>query len=119
MDEQQKDWFRSRLLEQKAALISAEGGHNAALLREEGDDSPDVADQASRTGGELVEIQLLNDRANLLHKIDLALQRLNDGSYQSCASCGAEIPLERLRAKPSASLCLACQERKDQAGTLG
>jgi DnaK suppressor protein len=115
MKDEQIGWFRARLLEQKRELTSPGDDHSSSLLWQEGDDSQDTADQASRAGGDLVEIRLRNDRANLLRKVDFALQRLADGSYQSCASCGGEIPLERLRAKPSASLCIACQEKKDHA----
>ena len=113
MEEPQTHLFRTLLLEQKAALTAPGNDHNASQLRQETEESPDLGEQASRTGGNLVELQLINDQANLLRKIDFALKRLDEGTYRTCTSCGNEIPLERLRAKPSASLCLACQEEKD------
>ncbi len=41
-------------------------------------------------------------------EIDLALQRLDGGTYGSCVSCGRPIPVERLEALPWAALCVPC-----------
>ena len=60
-----------------------------------------------------VDDQLAEDDRNLVEKIDFALRRLEAGTYGQCTGCGAEIPLARLEAKPSVSLCIACQEKKD------
>ena len=76
----------------------------------------DPDEQAVRAATTLVEDRITADHEKLLRKIDFALLRLEDGTYQQCANCEKKIPLERLRAKPSASLCLACQELKDAAG---
>ena len=43
-------------------------------------------------------------------KIERALRKIQDGTYGVCERCGREIPDERLRAVPSASLCIRCQE---------
>jgi DnaK suppressor protein len=60
-----------------------------------------------------VNDRIVEDDLNLLQKIDLALSRLEAGTYEECANCGDAIPLERLVAKPSVSLCVPCQELKD------
>jgi len=39
----------------------------------------------------------------------------DDRRYGECAGCGGTIPIARLRAKPSVSLCVACQEKKESA----
>ena len=113
MDAKELEWFRSRLLEQKASLTSPPDGHNVSLFSQEGGDSLDASDQANRSGEDLVVIRLRNDRANLLRKLDFALERLDDGTYGTCTACGKTIPRERLRAKPSVSLCISCQDKKD------
>ncbi len=46
--------------------------------------------------------------------IDLALTRLEDGSYGICADCNQEIPPRRLQALPFATLCVACQSLADK-----
>jgi DnaK suppressor protein len=73
----------------------------------------DIEERAVQIASETVERQIADDDRNLLRKVDYALQRLDQGTYSQCENCGAPIPLERLLAKPSASLCLACQMQKD------
>jgi DnaK suppressor protein len=43
-----------------------------------------------------------------LAEVDRALERLADGSYGTCSTCGREIPLPRLRVRPEARLCVGC-----------
>ena len=57
---------------------------------------------------------IADDNLNLLAKVDLALQRLDEGTYTRCAHCGGDIALARLEAKPAVSLCIHCQELKDR-----
>jgi len=63
-----------------------------------------------------VESAIVQSDDALLRKIELALQRIGEGSYGKCSGCGGDIPLARLEAKPSASLCTACQEAKEKGG---
>ena len=51
---------------------------------------------------------------NLLEKIEFALSRIDDGTYVTCVRCGTSIPVERLEAKPAVSLCVRCQDEKEQ-----
>ena len=44
-----------------------------------------------------------------IDEIDAALDRIADGSYGRCSSCGVAIPLERLQFRPFAAGCVACQ----------
>ena len=78
----------------------------------------DMEERAVQITSETVERQIADDDRNLLRKVEYALQRLEQGTYGQCDHCGGTIPLERLLAKPSVSLCLACQMEKD-AGRIG
>ena len=49
-----------------------------------------------------------------LRGLEAALRRIADGGFGLCADCGAEIPLERLRAQPGAARCVACQARHEK-----
>jgi DnaK suppressor protein len=73
-----------------------------------------IADHAS----DLVDVELdqsLGENAdNVVAEIDEALQRLDAGSYGTCAVCGAAIPEERLDAVPYATLCLDDKRRQEQ-----
>ncbi len=58
--------------------------------------------------------QLVHDQSTQqLDQIERALQRMEDGTYGSCAHCGESIPLPRLRIKPFAMLCVNCQFRHE------
>ena len=68
----------------------------------------------SRVAGSRVEESILKSDDQLVRKINLALSRIEEGSYGRCSECEEEIAIERLEAKPSVSLCTACQHKKEQ-----
>jgi RNA polymerase-binding transcription factor DksA len=49
-----------------------------------------------------------------LRELNAAHRRLADGTYGICVDCGADIPVERLRAQPAAARCVACQQRHEK-----
>lgn len=51
--------------------------------------------------------------ANVSKRIDLALQRIDDGEYGYCLQCGEPIAFARLQAQPFANLCLDCQSASE------
>jgi len=72
-----------------------------------------LADHAS----DLVDLELdqtLGENAvNVIAEIDNALARIDEGTYGTCAICGAPIPVERLDAVPYATLCLDDKRRQE------
>jgi RNA polymerase-binding transcription factor DksA len=54
----------------------------------------------------------------LIRKIKNALTRLEDGSFGICDECGEEIPEERLKARPVATLCIKCKEPQEDEEKL-
>ena len=117
MNATQKEEIR-RLLHEERQRIATEwqnhGGEGGPLDNWE---TRNVEERAVQIASEAVERRIAHDDRNLIHKLDHALQRLDDGSYEVCENCGNAIPVERLLAKPSVSLCVPCQEMKD-AGLL-
>ena len=111
MDTAQKERFRKLLLDQRDQVVAGIDGEDPA----ENQDLRDPEELATLITRTEVNDQLIEDDLNLLQKIDFALRRLEEGNYDQCARCGNAIPLERLLAKPSVSLCVPCQEEKDAA----
>jgi DnaK suppressor protein len=72
-------------------------------------DSQDTADLDATHEVELSIIQLKTEE---IKKIDLALKRLEEGTYGFCFSCGEPIPEARLKAMPHAGFCRDCQEKR-------
>jgi RNA polymerase-binding transcription factor DksA len=76
--------------------------------------TPDIGDQAvADLMADVGEAEVTRD-LDELRALEAALKRVSDGAYGLCVDCGAEIPLERLRAQPFAARCLACQQRHEK-----
>jgi DnaK suppressor protein len=78
----------------------------------------DEGESAEADVQEEMEFALIEMKAEILNKIILALQRLEQGSYGSCLECGEDIPEARLRALPFAVRCRSCEERCETAQRL-
>ncbi len=113
MNATQSTAIRSRLLAERERIITEWRNHGGHTGPGDDWDLRDLEERAIQITSESVERRIADDDLNLLRKVEFALRRLNEGTYESCDRCGAAIPLERLMAKPSVSLCLACQEAKD------
>jgi len=112
MRTREKEKIRQKLLSQRDELLQKLDANLEADMNQ----NPDGQDELDRAGQETerdLSHRLAEDEGNLLAKINQALERLEDGTYEFCSSCGEKIPLERLMAKPAASLCVSCQERKE------
>jgi DnaK suppressor protein len=113
MNATQSAAIRNRLLAERERILTEWRNHGGQSGPGDDWDLRDLEERAVQITSESVERRIADDELNLLRKVELALQRLDEGTYELCAQCGAVIPLERLMAKPSVSLCLACQEAKD------
>jgi DnaK suppressor protein len=107
--------IRRLLLEERERIIAEWENHGGDSGPGDDWDLKDPEERATQITSGTVDLQIAEDNLNLLRKVEFALRRLDDGTYCQCANCGATIPMERLLAKPSVSLCIACQEEKDAA----
>jgi DnaK suppressor protein len=76
--------------------------------------SPDAADCASEIIEQNLAVSLLGSATDTLEKIDLALRRIEEGSYGRCLECDARIPPTRLEAIPYATACVQCAARQER-----
>lgn len=74
----------------------------------------DQADTGSKTYEREQEISLANSILERTTQVERALERLDEGSYGWCERCGDPIPVERLAAFPSATLCVACKQLEER-----
>ncbi len=79
------------------------------------DEDKDEVDQATKDIEQSVRLQLKNREVMTLKKINEALRRIDEGTYDECESCGATIELKRLQARPTTTLCLGCKEEQERA----
>jgi RNA polymerase-binding protein DksA len=69
------------------------------------------ADSGQATAEKARVLSMAEGVIETLREVDAAIERMNNGSYGKCESCGAVITPERLEARPVARLCMDCQRR--------
>jgi RNA polymerase-binding protein DksA len=74
----------------------------------------DQADTGTKTGEREQEISIANSILERITQVERALERLDDGQYGWCERCGNAIPVERLAAFPSATLCVTCKQLEER-----
>jgi len=84
---------------------------DADLRRERDPLVQDFADQGIQRSNDEVLREIGDSAKHELRQIDVALRRLADGEYFSCASCGNEIEAARLEALPATDRCVSCAQR--------
>jgi len=80
---------------------------------------PDPTDRASLESDRNFELRIRDRERKLINKIREAVERLDEGEYGVCESCGEDIGEARLRARPVTTLCIECkteQERQEKIG---
>lgn len=107
MNEAQLAFFRARLQQmEKEILVNA--GETTEHLRETVI-VPDPADRATIEEEHALELRTRDRERKLLKKIGESLDALDEGEYGYCESCGVEIGIRRLEARPTATLCIDCK----------
>jgi DnaK suppressor protein len=69
----------------------------------------DPNDRASQESDMALELRNRDRERKLIKKIEETMQRIESGDYGYCESCGVEIGLKRLEARPTATLCIDCK----------
>ena len=78
-------------------------------MQDEAANFPDPADRASQEEEFSLELRTRDRERKLIKKIDQTLQRIEDDDYGYCDSCGVDIGIRRLEARPTATLCIDCK----------
>lgn len=106
--------FREALLGERkriaAALENLKNENPGTIEDETGEEMSDqhLADTATAMHDRELDYGLTENEEEILNAIDAALQRMEDGTYGTCTSCGKPIGEERLEALPWAELCIDC-----------
>ena len=113
MSERQREYFRKKLLAWKDDILR-ESRETLAVLQNESENHPDVADRASSETDRAIELRARDRQRKLISKIDAALSRIDEGTYGYCEESGEPIALRRLDARPIATLSIEAQERHER-----
>ncbi|MGB1361465.1 MAG: RNA polymerase-binding protein DksA [Alphaproteobacteria bacterium] len=113
MSSMQLEYFRQKLLYWKKELI-CETTDTLEHLRQDSLSSPDVNDRASLETEHAFELRTRDRYRKLIAKIDEALHAIDIGEYGYCEITGNPIPLERLEARPIATMTIEAQENYER-----
>ncbi len=108
----QMAFFRLKLVQLKNEVLS-NASETTEHLREDTVVVPDPADRATIEEEHALELRTRDRERKLLKKIEQSIQRIDDGDYGYCDETGEAIGVGRLLARPTASLSLEAQERRE------
>lgn len=117
MNELQLAFFRHKLVTMRQGMLLSAGA-TTEHLREENVVVPDPTDRATIEEEHALELRTRDRERKLLKKIEQAIARIDAGEYGYCEETGEPIGLGRLIARPTASLSLEAQERREQRQKL-
>ncbi|MBR1398867.1 MAG: RNA polymerase-binding protein DksA [Alphaproteobacteria bacterium] len=113
MNEMQLEYFRQKLENWKKSIVS-QSVDTLEDLRQGGLNQPDEVDRASMETDKSLDLRTKDRIRKLINKIDDALERIEDGSYGYCEETGEPIGIDRLEARPIATLSIEAQERHER-----
>jgi len=114
MNKAQREHFRRILLSWKQELMQ-EADRTVHHMQDEASNFPDPNDRATQESEFGLELRTRDRERKLLKKIAQAIARIYDETYGYCEETGEEIGLQRLEARPVATLCVEAQERRELA----
>ncbi len=112
MNEKQMAFFRGKLQELKRGILE-NAGETTEHLREDTVVVPDPADRATIEEEHALELRTRDRERKLLKKIEQSIQRIDAGDYGYCDETGEPIGVGRLLARPTATLSLEAQQRRE------
>lgn len=113
MNPQQLQYFRQKLLRWRQDLLR-EAGETLSSMGQGGIIEADLTDRASVETDRALELRTRDRARKLISKIDMALERIENGTYGYCEETGEPIGLKRLEARPIATLSIEAQERHER-----
>jgi DnaK suppressor protein len=117
MNSEQEAHFRTVLQAWRAELM-AEVDRTVDHMKVDTVLCADPNDRATQESDMGMELRTRERERKLLGKINKALRKLDDHDYGFCATCGAEIGVGRLDARPTAELCITCKTRQEHQERL-
>jgi DnaK suppressor protein len=108
MNPRQLSHFR-KILEALKVELSQDIDRTVHTMQDEATIFADPNDRASQESDIALELRNRDRERKLIKKIDETIAKIDAGEYGYCESCGIEIGLKRLEARPTATLCIDCK----------
>ncbi|MBT8338575.1 MAG: RNA polymerase-binding protein DksA [Desulfatitalea sp.] len=108
MSPEELAYFKEMLLQQLRELIS-NAGQTVGHLVQVSEWAADPLDQAAMETDRSNTLRIRDREYHLIRKVNEALTKIEDGTFGVCESCGEEITVARLKARPVTSYCIQCK----------
>lgn len=113
MSPEDLEYFR-KLLQQMLEEAQQKGDSTLEELNDNQSAFADPADRATAESDRSFTLRIRDRERRLIHKIQDAVKRMDDGTYGNCEECGEEIGVARLKARPVTTLCVSCKARQEE-----
>jgi DnaK suppressor protein len=120
MNDKQKEHFVSILMNWKTELLG-EVDKTVTHMKDEVTNFPDPNDRASQEEEFALELRTRDRERKLIKKIEESMADIEEDEYGYCESCGVEIGIRRMEARPTATQCIDCktlEEIKEKQGEV-
>jgi len=105
--------FFKNLLNEKLEELLKEANRTVSGMSVDKENTPDPTDRATLEADRNFTLRIRDRERKLIGKIKDALERIDQGTYGICESCGEDISDERLKARPVTTLCIECKKKQE------
>jgi len=106
--------FEKQLTDWKSELELGQSENVQAMHEQDQVSFPDPTDQASMETDRNFDLRIKDRERKLIRKIEQAIERVKDGEFGECESCGGDISIKRLQARPVTTYCIECKTAQEQ-----
>jgi DnaK suppressor protein len=112
MKKKDLDFFKKHLHQRMQELLN-QADDTVSGMTTTNENFPDPTDRASLEADRNFMLRIRDRESKLIKKIKQALDRIENGTYGICESCGEEISIKRLKARPVTTQCIECKAKEE------
>ena len=112
MKKKDKEYFKKYLTERLQELLN-QADNTVSGMTETKENFPDPTDRAALEADRNFMLRIRDREAKLIKKIKEALERIENDTYGICESCGEDISIKRLKARPVTTQCIDCKSKEE------
>ena len=112
MQEKDIEYFKELLTERLEELLS-QADNTVSGMTAQKENFPDPTDRASLEADRNFMLRIRDRESKLIKKIKKALERIENGTFGICETCGEDITIDRLKARPVTTHCIECKTKEE------
>lgn len=113
LNAKQLEGFAEQLTQWRKEIEDGLNDSMQSMHRDEQSSYPDPTDQATMESDRDFDLRIRDRERRLIKKIDQAMNRIQEGTFGICESCGGSISSKRLHARPVTTLCIDCKTAQE------